>query len=472
VRWVLSEKKPNYILSYSKLLVMRIANWCLLLLTFFFHAQIGYPQTMPYDPTERYSKESLKADLRFLHDNLEKMHPGLYRYITRPSLDQFFDSVDHVITAPMTAQEFYRLLTLLHSRIRNGHTMFLPGDSAMAYFNHSDKLLPLGVYFDNGILSIVENYSADSTLHAGSEILSINGLSVSSIMEQLLARQVRDGYNRTYPIWILNHYFSAYYSFVFGQPAEFSLDLKAGTGERCTKHVTSLTKDSIHYYRQIRYAAQYQPDEGGQGIVLQEEKEKNIAVLMIKSFDPDLLQSRYRQDYKQVFDSVFTQICHHQINTLILDLRDNQGGDFSPGRALLSFLVLHSSRFLLDGKEAGIIRSRANHFKGRVFVLMNGGSFSSTAIVCACLKRGQRALFIGEETGGNPHVISGDPVELVLPRTKIRAEISTTIYRITAGSNDGHGLMPDYPIHPTIAEIVAGKDPAKALAMKLHSKVN
>ena len=449
---------------------MHIANWCLLLLTFFFHGQIGYPQTMSYDPAQRYSKEALKADLRFVQDNLEKRHPGLYRYISRPSLDQFFDSVDHVITGPMTAQEFYRLLSLLHSRIRNGHTMFLPGDSAMAYFNHSGKLLPLGIYFENGKCTIVENYSADSTLHAGTEILSINGLRVSAIMEQLLDRQVRDGYNRTYPMWILNHYFSAYYSFVFGQPAEFSLDLKGGAGERYTKQVTSLTKDSIHYYRQNRYATQYQPDKAGQGIVLQEEKEKNVAILTIKSFDPDLLQSLYHQDYKRLFDSVFMQINQHQIYSLILDLRDNQGGDFSPARALLSYLVLHSSRFLLDGKEAAIIQPRANHFKGRLFVLINGGSYSSTAIVCACLKRDQRALFIGEETGGNPHVISGDPVELVLPRTKINAEISTVIYRITAGPNDGHGLLPDYPIHPAVAEIEAGKDPAKALAMKLNSK--
>ncbi|MDO6432566.1 S41 family peptidase [Flavitalea sp. BT771] len=449
---------------------MHIANRCLLLLTFLFHVRTGHPQVLPYDPNQRYSKEALKADLHFVHDKLKKMHPGLYRYSTRASLDRLFDSVDHVITGPLTAQEFYRLLTLLHSRINNGHTMFLPEDSAMAYFNRSGRLLPLGVYFENGKLTIVENYSADSTLQAGSEILSVNGLSVSSIMEQLLVRQVRDGYNRTYPVWILNHYFSAYYSFIFGQPAGFAMGLRDGTGAPYTKYVTALTKDSIRCYRQMRYAAQYPPDKEGQGISLQEEKEKHVAVLTIKSFDPDLLQLLYRQDYKQAFDSMFTQINRHQIRSLVLDLRDNQGGDFPPGRMLLSFLALHSCRFLLDGKEARIIQPRANRFKGKLFVLMNGGSFSNTAIVCACLKRDRRALFIGEETGGNPHVISGDPVELILPRTKIKIEISTTTYRITAGSNDGHGVMPDYPVHPKIAEILAGKDPAKALAMKLISE--
>ena len=449
---------------------MHLTSRCLLLLTFLFRTQIGQPQTRPYDPSQRYAAKALKADLRFVHNNLEKRHPGLYRYMTKSALDRFFDSVEHVITGPMTAQEFFRLLTLLHSRIRNGHTMFLPGDSAMAWFNHSAGLLPLGVYFENGKLTIVENYAADSTLQAGSELLSINGQSVSSVMEQLLARQVRDGYNRTYPLWILNHYFAAYYNFVFGQPAEFSLGLRSGTGEEYTMRVTPLSRDSIRYYRQMRYAAQYPPDKEGQGIVLEEEKEKNLAVLTVKSFDPDVLRALYHQDYKQQFDSVFTQISRHQVSSLILDLRDNQGGDFSPARALLSFLVLHPSRFLLDGNEACIIQPRVNHFRGRLFVLMNGGSFSSTAIVCACLKRDRRALFIREETGGNPHVISGDPAELVLPRTRIKAEISTTVYRITAGPNDGHGVLPDYPIRPTIAEILAGKDPAKALAMTLNSE--
>jgi C-terminal processing protease CtpA/Prc len=215
---------------------------------------------------------------------------------------------------------------------------------------------------------------------------------------------------------------------------------------------------------------------------LQEEREKSAAVLTIKTFDPDELQSLYRQDYKQVFDSVFTQIGRHQIRNLILDLRDNQGGDFPPGRALLSYLVLHPSRFLLGGKEARIIQPGAKHFKGRVFVLINGGSFSSTAIVCACLKRDRRAvgdrkavrdrraLFIGEETAGNPYIISGDPVELVLPRTKIKADISTVTYRITAGFNDGHGIVPDYPVRPTISEILAGRDEAKTLALKVVSE--
>jgi len=129
-----------------------MASRGLLILILLFHIQTGHPQTLPYDPAQRYSKEVLKADLSLVHENLEKIHPGLYRYIAKPSLDRFFDSLEHVITGPMTAQEFFGLLSLLHAKIRNGHTMFLPGDSAMAYFNRSGRFLPLSVILQKGNL--------------------------------------------------------------------------------------------------------------------------------------------------------------------------------------------------------------------------------------------------------------------------------------------------------------------------------
>ena len=402
----------------------------------------GRTQTLPYDPAQLYSKEALKADLHFVQKNLVAKHAGLYRYITKPALTRFFDSLHHAITGPMTAQAFFNLLTLLHEKIRNGHTMFLPGDSAMAFYNRSGRHLPFLVNFTNGKLYIAENHSADSTLLPGTEILSINGTGASSIVQQLLVRMTRDGYNYTYPIWILNHYFSSYYSFTFDQHDTHLMELKDSTGTVRTQQVTALPKDSIRYFKQLRYP------NNDKGIVLREEKEKNVAILTIKTFNTDILESKYQQNYKQVFDSLFKYIKHQKIKNLILDLRDNQGGHFAPGRLLLSYLIRSPSRFLLNGEESGVIQPKPTHFDGKLIVLINGGSFSVTAIVCANLKRDRRPIFLGEETGGNAHVISGEPTELILPNTKIKAEISTITYRIIADRNNGHGVMPDHPRLP------------------------
>jgi len=124
----------------------------------------------------------------------------------------------------------------------------------------------------------------------------------------------------------------------------------------------------------------------------------------------------------------------------------------------------------LQGEEARLLQPKNNHFTGKLFVLINGGSFSNTAIVSACLAQAQRAVFIGEETGGNRSVISGKPTEILLPKTQIRGFISTTTFRIATGTDDGHGVLPTYQVLPTITDILTGKDIAKAFALQLISE--
>lgn len=412
-----------------------------------------------------YNENELKTDLQFLRKKLEKLHPGLYRYTPKPILDAFFDSLYNSIVKPMREQEFLSLITLLHSKIDDGHTMFLPGEATTNANNSTGRFLPFTLTYTDGRLYIIENCSSDTSIVTGEEIISINGEDITAVMSRLMARQIRDGYNQTYPIWILNHYFAAYYSFAYGHPLQFNLELKDNKDRRYEKQIKALTKDSIKYFHQIRY-----PTVENRGISLEENKDSATATLTIRSFDADLLESIYKQGYKYAIDSIFARLKRNRTRNLILDLRDNQGGDFEPGRYLLSYLLTRPSRYLLQGEEARLLQPKNNHFAGKLFVLINGGSFSNTAIVSACLEQAKRAVFIGEETGGNRYVISGKPTEISLPKTQIRGFISTTTFRIATGTGDGHGVLPTYQVLPTITDILTGKDKSKALALKLISE--
>ncbi|WP_188133811.1 S41 family peptidase [Chitinophaga sp. CF418] len=364
----------------------------------------------------------------------------------------------------MDEQEFLSLITLLHAKIGDGHTMFLPSQATTDYNNSKGRFLPLSLSYIGGKLYILENCSPDSSIKKGEEIVSINGEGIDVVMSQLMARQIRDGYNQTYPVWILNHYFTAYYSFVYGQPLQFWLELRNNNGELHKKQIAALTKDSIRLFRQIRY-----PAIEDHGIAL-EKRDSTTSILTIKSFDPDLLRSLYKQDYKYVIDSAFAALKRNRTANLILDLRDNQGGDFEPGRYLLSYLLINPTRYLQFGKEARLIQPRINHFTGKLFVLINGGSFSNTAIVSACLEKDQRAVFVGEETGGNKYIISGDATEISLPQTQIRGFVSTTTFRIMPGAGNGHGVWPAFPAVPDITAVLMGRDVAKVRALKLISE--
>lgn len=439
-----------------------IRNIFILLLSFF--TLKGFAQSTNYDPDKMYAVTALKNDLQFLRLKLEKYHPNLYLYTSKETLDAFFDSLNAGISRPMTELEFYNLVTLLNSKIKDGHTMFLPGDDATAYFNIKSKFFPFTVFAGNNSLHIHTNCSRDTGLKPGAEIISINGISAAEIMKTLLERQIRDGNNQTYPLWILNNYFKDYYSFTYGHPNEFSIVYTFNSTTQQTIKVDGLPRDSIKFYRLSRY-----PDsEAKNGITLEYIRELNAAVLTIPSFDNDMLRSKYKQHFKSTLQKIFDTIQTDHIAHLIIDIRNNQGGDFENGQQLIANLVSAPFRYLLTG-EATNMQNPVNHpYKGDLYVLINGGSFSNSGIVSSCLASLKRGIFIGEETGGNKNIISGDAGDGRLPNTKINCQVSTKKYVIQeTGDNDGHGTIPAYYITSTIGDIINHKDKAKEFAVEL-----
>lgn len=446
----------------------RLFAVCIFLMTLVIAGPV-WAQEEAYDPNRLYPVDTLKADLHFLQKKLEKIHPALYRYIPRQAFNSFMDSLNRAIVRPMKEQEFLSLVSLLNAKVCDGHTMLLPSKAAMAYNNTRALLLPFSVFFTDGKLYITENYAVDSSIQAGNEVLRINGMEAQAVMKQLLQRQIRDGYNQTYPLWILNHYFPSYYLFAFGESALFDLELKNSRGETFSRQVAGLPKDRIRQARRARYPSIASNAGSLQGITLETITEGETAILTIKSFDSSLIKEQYGQDFNRAIDSVFTQLQTHPVKKLLLDLRDNQGGDFETGRYLLAYLLTKPARYLTGGAEAKLIKPRAHHFTGSLYVLINGGSFSNTAIVSACLAQAKRASFIGEESGGNQYMISGNPTDVVLPHTGLQAYISTTNFRISTAPNKGHGIMPEEPVATSLQEVLTGKDLTRKWALILMS---
>jgi hypothetical protein len=427
-----------------------------------------------YNPGRTYSVAELRDDFRLLRDSLEKKHPNLYLYTPKTAFDIFFDSLYNSITQPLTDLEFYHTITLLNAKIKNGHTMLLPGDSTMAWLNHNGKFFPFYVRVAGNHLYVNMNCSRDTAIQEGTEIVSINGINAPAILQTLLQRKIRDGYNTTYPVWILDNYFKEYYGFSFGHPLQFSVSLKSSHSQIINRVVNAVSKDSIRYNRNKRYSSRVITDMAGKGITLDLHKVRAYAVLTIRDFDSDNLKSNYNQEFKRTIDSLFNQIMLSNIKNLILDLRDNQGGNFANGQLLLSYLLGKPFKLLIKGEATEMVQPKEKRFSGKLYILINGGSFSNTAIVCSRLAYYKRAVFIGEETGGNNTVISGfsdDETTGELPNTKINCAIPNMVFTIRDDiSNAGHGTMPDYNIVPTITDIINNNDTVRKFAVGLIMK--
>jgi hypothetical protein len=385
----------------------------------------------------------------------------------------------------LTEREFYKAITIISSIIKDGHTIILPGSKITDFYNENGKFLPYHFVILNGKLYIDMNYTNDNSIQDGSEIMGIDNVDAVEIIKQLSDRQVRDGDNKTYPEWILSNYFRQYYGFIFGHPETYNISFK--TNDKInTQTINALSRDSIYYYRAKKYPGRIFSNLPNEGIKLKIDNEHHYALLTIKDFHNDILKKTYKQNFEKTIRSCFEQINDNKTENLIIDLRNNQGGDIENGVYLLSYLLekpfsVVQEYFCVNdfelkhcnGPSLGLHEPKPNNFKGRLYVLINGGSFSNSAIVSSCLQENNRAIFVGQETGGNPSVIEGFTEEKELPNTKISIQVPTKQFVITDKSrNTGRGIMPTIPVVPKLTDILTGNDTELMIAIDEINKLS
>lgn len=440
-----------------------------------------------YRYTHTFPIEACVEDMNFYKARLEKEHPNLYLYTSQAEFNRIFDSLTSAITYPMNSINFYNTLTAILPVIKDGHTHIFPDPSTTADNDAQAPFLPLKVHWESNRLYVIKDYSGTG-IAPGTEITVINDVTVERLYDIMIRRQIRDGYNETYPRWILEKWFAEYYSYHFGNPRNFLLYTINPDGSQGSYSLRGLTKDSIEYYRSHLFNERTGAALYGRGIRVSLDTAMQTAVLTIKDFHNDILESKYHQNFRKDFLACFRQIQGQAVDHLILDLRDNQGGDVENGILLLSHLLDTTFQYIqsyeevdpsgykfpmarlepFKGPSTGWQSCAENHFKGKLYVLINGGSFSNTGIVCAVLQDHHRCTFIGTETGGNPAVFSGGGKYFQLPNTRTQVLIPSLRYNIRGvAMNTGAGLSPDVKVEPSTADLIQGKDPVLEAAYQM-----
>ena len=234
------------------------------------------------------------------------------------------------------------------------------------------------------------------------------------------------------------------------------------------------------------------------------EKDSSIAIMKLNDFSGGQYEKFYRKSFKTL-DSL-------KVKTLIIDLRNNPGGREAEVRNLYSYLADTSFAFLkkmevtspksvlvtsifkgspilvdlfilpfypiyatyalshlskgTDGKYylrlgKTVNKAKDPRFRGQVYVLINGGSFSASCIISSNLKGSKRATFVGEETGGAFNgTVAGRMPLFELPNSKLKARIGLFCMRPEHQTEpDGRGIIPDIAITPTLDDALKGNDP-------------
>jgi C-terminal processing protease CtpA/Prc len=112
----------------------------------------------------------------------------------------------------------------------------------------------------------------------------------------------------------------------------------------------------------------------------------------------------------------------------------------------------HYSPRKIEGMD--VFSPKKDNFKGKLYILINGKSFSATGEFTSFLKNNRNVIFIGEEVGGNKvQNTSGISYIITLPYSKQKVKIPLVVWEMNVDyKNDSHGIKPDYWIRNTIGQ--------------------
>ncbi|RYE16834.1 MAG: hypothetical protein EOP51_25090 [Sphingobacteriales bacterium] len=111
-------------------------------------------------------------------------------------------------------------------------------------------------------------------------------------------------------------------------------------------------------------------------------------------------------------------------------------------------------------------------FKGKLFVLTDGYTFSTAADAAAVIRQLTTAVFIGEETGGGAEGnTSGIFLQVKLPNSGLSINIPACCYwNAVTVRKKNRGVLPDHPLINAVDDILNSNDRqwkyAAALALK------
>lgn len=441
----------------------------------------------------------LKEDFRILRHALEESHGGLYRYTSKSDMDRTFDQAYRKINHPMTSLEFWALVAPVVAHIKDGH-LFTSWPQDLPF--KSLRLLPLTVRVLNRRVFVYRDFSTDEPWLEGVEILSINGVPAKHLINVMATVYNGEGKSTTATPYRLGHYgfFTVALYGLLKIESPFHVAYRNTRGEK--KHAEMVGKT----FSELEAESTARDPLPKMSADLKFLDNGKIAVLSIRSFEKYVDQQR-KLTIHDFLQQSFEQIHEKDSGSLIIDVRDNGGGMDGPGAQLFSYLwdrpfdyykdkTINAREFdfykycpdarpvpeyrvekRADGKfhyhsdpGLGLQQPGQPHFGGKVFALMNGGSFSTTCEFLTMLPLHKRGLLIGEEAAGGYYGCTcGFRVTLTLPNSKIQVPLGmVTYYYAAADYKHAHrGMIPDYPVTHTIGDLLAGKDKDMELALSL-----
>lgn len=450
---------------------------------------------------------SVKAteDFTIFENILSKGHPGLYEYISKDSLTNLIAAQKNRIDDSINDINLYKSLATITSALGDGHLqLFAPNTlkTQNYYFPLILKIINTEFYTDTD----------DFSIPVGSKIDRINGIPSATILQKLKKFVSSDGYNITRKYRDIELKFGLYFAYEYGITKNFDITYRS-PGSDDVKTISLAAEPFIkvrlrnakrnsyfHSFHKAKDTIQYfEKRISNKSPYVYYPKDLKTAVIVVNSFRGDV------KIFKSNLIKIFKEINKKRAEHLIIDVRNNDGGYRPNAIHLFNFItetkfkqrtkefvvtlqipekdyiiqtfgdenLFLKAKFqqhpVIDGWEIKfdeletIMVPEKHRFKGKVYVLTSGTTFSAGTEFALDAKNDPKITILGEETGGGYYQHVGQfPVYYELPNSKIIVVMFLEKIEHFVANHDvkkGSGILPDKYITLDRNDLIAGTDP-------------
>lgn len=484
------------------------------------NAQWNQEQIIDISKLQKIAPDLLLKDYELIETMVLKVHPGTYRYNSEKDIAKALKELKAKFSQALTYQEVYLAVSKMMASIQCDHTR--------AGFNNQTKIINSIIHYqrdkipftfqwlqDEMIVNL--NASSNKSLVRGTKILSINHVAVADIQKKMMPYIAADGAtdaNRIYKMQV-NGYdfrynaFDIFYALLYpitNNTLELKIQQPKSTKTQTIK-VQSLSREKRFEILAARYENFPKTrDDMWKFEILSD----NIAKLTLNSFGLSGWKAM-TLDYKAFLADAFKQIQSKNINHLIIDIRENTGGNDEMAVELLGYLCEELIPFEREGRTRYLnfpellkpyIKTWGNNpwfyelnpkiktpingyyifkenfantqnksdkeiYKGKTYLLVSSAN-TSLAFYTAYRFRTQKiGTLIGSETGGNLNDVNGGQIIfLTLPNSQVEIDFPV-MGGFSTSPQANSGVVPDIKIDYTFNDIISQKDLELERVLKL-----
>ena len=404
---------------------------------------VSSPSAETSPSVDESAVEAARAELDRAFGRLSSVHPEPFHAVARETFEAELEALK-VDLATMTSDEAMVGLMRLWARLsteRDGHQFAFLAEGV------DEPTLPLRVYeFDDGvyITAAMEPY-ADL---AGTRLTAVGGHPIDEVLDALEPLVPRDGpatVSAFRPIYLLK--VAVLRGLGLVGPGDVSLEVADGTGTRQVSVATVPVAEFEAWAGWLAYTGLPIRD----GLRATEQRANEFWVERLPAGGIYVRYSAVREVSGQQIDEMEALAAEHPDEPVILDLRQNPGGDNHNYPLILLALA-----------------DRAIDREGRLYVLTDRVTFSAASNFATEVEQRTSATFVGEPMGGGLNF--WDDVTWVTLEDYVvpmRVAISVKYWQKAEPDDPRLSIDPELAVPTTAEDYFAGRDAVLEATLEL-----